>query len=68
MMAKANQFHRAGHTFRHTNYVEIPIEQRRHNKDKWKDKQTKERKQLQKQRIKEKRGGWWKRKFGRKKK
>ena len=66
-MAKANQYHRAGHTFRNTTSVKIPLEQRRHNKEKWKEKQRKERKQIQKTRIQEKRGGWWKRKFRRNK-
>ena len=66
-MARANQFHRAGNTFRRTGYIKIPIEERKHNKNKWKDKKI-ERRTIQKERIKEKRGGWWKKKFGRKKK
>ena len=66
-MAKANQYHRGGHTFRHTNLTKIPMNQRRHNKDKWKERKVRERKEIQKERIKQKRGSWFKRKFGGKK-
>jgi len=38
-MAKANQFHRGGHTFRRSAGAKIPIKERRHNKDKWKSHQ-----------------------------
>jgi len=67
-MAKANRYHQAGNTFRRTTSVKIPIEHRKHNKDKWKEIKKKERKQIQKVRRQEKRGGWWKRKLGRGKK
>jgi len=58
-MAKANQFHRAGNTFRHVNYIKIPRDKRLNNKAKWKnrDEIKKEVKQTSK---------WWERKKGRK--
>jgi len=59
---KANQYHRAGNTFRHTNYVKIPIEKRVHNRDKWKRK-GEARKSQQKARIEEKKSSWWKKKW-----
>ena len=63
-MAKANQYHRGGHTFRHTTSVKIPIKERRKNMEKWKDKK---RKVIQKARLEQKRGGWFKKKLGRNK-
>jgi len=66
-MAKANQYHRGGNTFRHTTSVKIPLNDRRKNIVKWKDKKVKQRKEIQKARINQKRGGWWKRKFGKEK-
>jgi len=65
-MAKANKWHRSGHTFRCVNYIPIPVAERKHNKDKWKPKDKKQLKQLQKQRITEKKGSWWKKKLGKK--
>jgi len=61
-MAKANQYHQSGNTFRRTTSVKIPLRERMHNKDKWKTK-GEERKKMQKARIKEKRGSWFKRKI-----
>lgn len=53
-MAKANQYHRGGNTYRRTTQVKVPVKDREHNKEKWKERE------LQKQvRNKNK---WWKRK------
>lgn len=35
-MAKANRYHRAGNRFRRLAQEKIPLKQRKHNKDKWK--------------------------------
>ena len=34
-MAKANQWFRAGNTFRKRNYIKTPIREREYNKVKW---------------------------------
>lgn len=49
-MAKANQYHRAGNSFK------------KKSKE-WNKVNKRDRKAFQKNRIKEKRSGWWKRKF-----
>lgn len=64
-MAKANQFHRAGNTFRNINFVKIPVEERTHNKNKWKSKEIS--KKQKREIVKEKKSNWWKKKLMRKK-
>jgi hypothetical protein len=54
-MAKANKYHSAGHTFRRTSQVKIPLEDRIHNKDKWKMRGDVRKETKQK-------SGWWKKK------
>jgi hypothetical protein len=54
-MAKANKYHSSGHTFRRISQVKIPLEDRIHNKDKWKMRGDVEKETKQK-------SGWWKKK------
>jgi len=66
-MAKANQYHRSGHTYRHSTGVKIPLKNRKHNKEKWKSKQL-VKKDMDQYKSKPKgRGLWWKDKFKRNK-
>jgi len=64
-MAKANQFHRAGNTFRNINFVKIPIEERNHNINKWKSRGIA--KKQKRESIKEEKSKWWKKKLMRRK-
>jgi len=57
-MAKANQYHRAGSTFRHVTDIKIPLEQRTNNKNKWKAREK------IKKTSATKKGTWWDKKQG----
>ena len=66
-MAKANQYHRGGHTYRKLSHNKIPLKKRRHNKDKWKKRQEIKHNIKTIKETPKGKGLWWKNKFRREK-
>jgi len=54
-MAKANQFHRAGNTYRRVTAIKVPLNERIHNTEKWKA-----RDEIKKEKMKKNK--WWNKK------